>query len=277
MVADIARMTRVPGRAATIPVMDAGDLTDDTGWVLDLDGVVWLGQQPVPGAAEAIALLQASGAPVVFATNNAYARVVDHEAKLAAMGIDARGGVVSSAQAGASLLEAGERVFVVGGPGLHEEVAARGCEIVTRGEPCDVVINGLDRHFTYEALRAAGMAIRAGARWVLTNPDVTYPTTRGLEPGAGSIGAAIAAASGAEPAIGGKPEGAMVDLLRDRLGTDGVVVGDRADTDGRFAVALGYRFGLVFSGVTTEADLPVEPAPWRTAADLRAFVAGVLG
>lgn len=255
--------------------MDSAVDATGTAWVLDLDGVVWLGDQPVPGSAEAVARLQASGAPVVFATNNAHARIGDYETKLAAMGIDASGAVVSSAQAGASLLAAGERVLVVGGPGLREEVAARGCEIVDVG-PCDTVISGLDRSFTYDALRAAGMAIRGGARWVLTNPDVTFPTPHGLEPGAGSIGAAIAAAGGAEPEIGGKPEGAMVALLRDRLGADGIVIGDRPDTDGRFAVALGYRFGLVFSGVTGEADLPVDPTPWRTAVDLRSLVADVI-
>jgi 4-nitrophenyl phosphatase len=107
---------------------------------------------------------------------------------------------------------------------------------------------------------------------VLTNPDLTYPTPNGLEPGAGAIGAAIAAATGAEPEIGGKPEGAMVGLIRERLGLEGVVVGDRMDTDGRFADALGYRFALVLTGVTTAADLPVAPEPWALAADLAALV-----
>jgi HAD superfamily hydrolase (TIGR01450 family) len=240
-------------------------------WVLDLDGVIRLGEQPVPGAAEAVALLRAAGEEVVFATNNAYRSIRDQEASLAAMGIPASGDVVGAAQAGASLLEAGERVLVVGGPGLVEEVEARGCTLVDDG-PCDAVISGLDRQFHYDALRRAGLAIRGGARWILTNPDPTFPTPHGLEPGAGSIGAAIRAASGAEPQIGGKPEGAMVGLLRDRLGADGIVVGDRADTDGLFAVALGYRFALVLSGVTTAADLPVEPVPWAVAGDLLELV-----
>jgi 4-nitrophenyl phosphatase len=245
-------------------------------WVLDLDGVVWLGDQVVPGAAEAVSLLRDVGEEVVFVTNNAYARVEDREQKLAGFGIPAEGAVVTAAQAGASLLDPAERVFVVGGPGLREEVARRGCTTVDEPD-CDVVISGLDRELTYESLRIAGLAIRGGARWVLTNSDVTFPTPHGLEPGAGSIGAAIAAAGGIEPAVGGKPEGAMVDLVRDRLGPDGIVVGDRADTDGRFAEALGYRFGLVLSGVTTDGDLPVEPQPWAVAADLRSLVAAALG
>lgn len=245
-------------------------------WVIDLDGVIWLGRQPVPGSADAVARLRAAGESPVFVTNNASARVVEQEAKLAAMGIPAEGAVVTSAVAGARLLEPDDRVFVIGGPGLQEEVRLRGCVTVEDAD-CDVVISGLDRDLTYEALRIAGTAIRRGARWVLTNPDTTFPTPDGLEPGAGSIGAAIAAAGGVAPIVAGKPEGAMVSLLRDRLGPDGIVAGDRPDTDGRFAAALGYRFGLVLTGVTGDADLPVEPEPSWVAPDLDALVTAVVG
>lgn len=244
-------------------------------WVLDLDGVIRLGEQPIAGAAEAVALLRDAGEEVVFATNNAYRSIRDQEASLEAMGIPAAGAVLGAARAGASLLQAGERVLVVGGPGLVEEVEARGCTLVDDG-PCDAVISGLDRQFHYDGLRRAGLAIRGGARWILTNPDPTFPTPHGLEPGAGALGAAIRAAGGAEPEIGGKPEGAMVGLLRDRFGDDGIVVGDRADTDGRFAVALGYRFALVLSGITTAEDLPVQPEPWSVDDDLLGLVRRVL-
>ncbi len=240
-------------------------------WVIDLDGVIWLGGQPIAGSADAVAQLRSRGEEVLFATNNAYDRIADHEAKLARAGIAAEGAVVSAAEAGASLLEPGERVVVVGGPGLREEVVRRGCEIVD-GPDSDAVISGLDRELTYEKVRVAALAIRGGARYVLTNPDVTYPTPRGLEPGAGSIGALLTAAGGTEPQIGGKPEGAMVGLLRARLGDEGIVVGDRMDTDGRFALALGFRFGLVLSGVTRVEDLPVEPEPWLVAPDLLELV-----
>lgn len=240
-------------------------------WVIDLDGVVWLGDQPIPGSADAVARLRAAGEEVVFVTNNAWARVADQEAKLERIGIPAHGHVVTAAQAGAALLTEGSRVLVIGGPGLQEEVAQRPVEVVASG-PCDVVISGLDRRFDYERLRVAAQAIRGGAQWILTNEDTTFPTPTGLEPGAGSIAAAIAAASGARPTVAGKPHGAVVGLLRDRLGPDGHVVGDRPDTDGRFATALGYRFGLVMSGVTGPDDLPVEPAPWRVADDLLALV-----
>jgi 4-nitrophenyl phosphatase len=244
-------------------------------WVLDLDGVIRLGEQPIDGAAEAVAMLRAAGEEVVFATNNAYRSIRDQEAALDAIGIPAAGAVVGAAQAGASLLQPGERVLVVGGPGLIEEVEARGCTIVDDG-PCDAVISGLDRQFHYDGLRRAGLAIRGGARWVLTNPDPTFPTPDGLEPGAGAIGAAIRAAGGVEPIIGGKPEGAMVGLLHERLGGEGIVVGDRVDTDGLFAAALGYRFALVLTGVTTRSDLPVSPEPWLVADDLLTVVRGFL-
>lgn len=244
-------------------------------WVLDLDGVIRLGPQPIPGAADAVALLRAAGETVVFATNNAITPMARQEADLAAMGIDAAGAIVGAAEAGASLLDPSDRVLVVGGAGLHEAVTARGCTIVDDG-PCDAVISGGHPDLVYEDIARAGLAIRAGARYVLTNPDVTFPSPRGLLPGAGAVGAAIIAAGGREPAIGGKPNGAMVDLLRDRLGDDGIVVGDRPDTDGEFARALGYRFGLVFSGVTDEDHLPVEPTPDLLADDLLTMVRAVL-
>ncbi len=238
--------------------------------------MLWLGSEPIAGAAEGVQRLRDAGEEVVFATNNASARVADQEAKLEAMGIPARGFVVTSAQAGAALIDPGERALVVGGPGLREEVDKRGATIVSE-TPCDVVISGLDRELTYAHLRNASVAIGSGARWILTNSDVTYPTLSGPEPGAGAIGAAIAAASGVEPIVAGKPHAPMADLIRRRLGEDGVVVGDRADTDGLFALALGYRFCLALSGITTAADLPVHPEPWHVGTDLRAIVSDVLG
>lgn len=250
-------------------------------WVLDLDGVLWLGHQPIPGAADAVRQLRAAGEEVVFATNNSHGRVAEQEAKLEAMGVPAVGSVITSAQAGASLVDPGERALVIGGPGLVEEVERRGARLVDRGRlvdgAVDVVVSGLDRTLTYDRIRDAARVIRAGARWVQTNGDVTYPTPTGPEPGAGTIAAAIAAASGTDPVVAGKPERPMADLVRHRLGDDGVVVGDRPDTDGRFALALGYRFCLAMSGITRPEDLPVEPEPWIADDDLAAIVSRVLG
>ena len=148
-----------------------------------------------PGGAEAVRLLRSAGEEVVFVTNNAATPVHEQEARLASFGIDADGGVVSSAQASASLLEPGERVLVIGEAGLQEQVRARDVCIVEGDGPVDTVVSGLDRAFGYETLRRAGRAIRGGARWIQTNPDTTFPTPTGLDPGAGALAAAIAAAS----------------------------------------------------------------------------------
>jgi len=121
-------------------------------------------------------------------------------------------------------------------------------------------------------MRIASSAIRDGARFIASNDDATYPTPKGLVPGGGAIVAGIATAAGVAPEVAGKPHQAMADLVRARLGPDGTVVGDRADTDGLFARRLGYRFALVMSGVTTTADLPVQPEPDVVAASLADLV-----
>ncbi|HEY8527187.1 MAG TPA: HAD-IIA family hydrolase [Acidimicrobiales bacterium] len=240
-------------------------------WVLDLDGVIWLADQPIAGAAEAVARLRDGGERVLFVTNNSYAPVGEQEAKLERFGIPARGDVVNSAMAAATLVAPGERALVCGGPGVVEAVRARGAEPVREGD-ADVVIVGFHRDFDYERLRVAVAAVRRGARLVGTNDDATYPTPEGPIPGGGAIVAAVAYAAGVTPVVAGKPHEPMADLVRGLAGGDGTVVGDRPDTDGRFAKAIGYRFALVLSGVTRPDDLPVTPAPDVVADDLAALV-----
>jgi 4-nitrophenyl phosphatase len=241
-------------------------------WVLDLDGVIWLADQPIPGAADAVARLRAAGERVLFVTNNSSAPVGDQEAKLARLGIPASGDVVTSAMAGARLVSPGERVLVCGGPGIVEAVAARGAEPVRDGD-ADVVVVGFHRDFDYERLRVAATAVRRGARLVATNDDATYPTPEGPIPGGGAIVAAVAYASGVDPVVAGKPHEPMAELVRSLAGPSGTVVGDRPDTDGRFARTLGWRFALVLTGVTSAGDLPVDPDPDVVAESLAALVA----
>jgi len=238
-------------------------------WALDLDGVVWLGEEPIPGAADAVARLQARGEAVVFVTNNSAVPVGEVEAKLARHGIDAAGMVLTSAMAAAERVDPGEVALVCAGPGVDEALAARGVRTVREGE-ADVVVVGFHRDFDYGRLQAASAAVRAGARLLATNDDATYPTPEGLIPGGGAILAAVSTASGVVAEVAGKPHRPMADLLRHRVGDEGVMVGDRPETDGRFAVALGYRFALVLSGVTTA--LPVEPEPDVVAAHLAELV-----
>jgi HAD superfamily hydrolase (TIGR01450 family) len=248
-------------------------------WVLDLDGVVWRGEDPIPGASGAVAQLRAAGHRVWFVTNNGLPRRGDVVAKLRAHGIDADDDVVTSPMAAASLVKPGERVLVCGGAGVTEAVEERGAEAIDASATAgavDAVIVGLHLDFDYRRLANACTAIRAGARFIATNDDSTYPATSGLLPGAGSLVAAVATASGASPTVAGKPHEPMVTLVRSLAGPGGIVVGDRADTDGRFARALGYRFGLVLTGVTGVADLPVDPAPDLIVDDLAGLVAEVL-
>jgi HAD superfamily hydrolase (TIGR01450 family) len=244
-------------------------------YALDLDGVIWLADHPIPGAADAVARLQATGDAVVFVTNNSNQPLAAVEAKLARLGVAAEGAVITSAMAAGRLLVPGERVLVCGGPGVVEAVEQRGAVPVVEGE-ADAVLVGFHREFDYERMRIAATAVRRGARLLATNDDATYPTPDGPIPGGGAILASIATASGVAPIVAGKPHEAMADLVRDRIGSSGLMVGDRPDTDGRFARVLGFDFALVHSGVTAVAEV-VEPPPDLVAADLGALVDQLLG
>ena len=241
-------------------------------WLLDLDGVVWLAHEAIPGVADGIARLRAAGERVLFVTNASMAPVATLEAALGDIGVPAGGDVLSSAMAAAHLLEPGSRALVCGGPGVVEALAARGVEVVAEG-PVDAVVVGLTRDLTYDLLLRASTAVRDGARFVATNTDPTYPTPSGLTPGGGAIVAAVATASGVAPEVAGKPHPAMAALVRSLVG-DGphVMVGDQDATDLAFGRLLGARTALVLSGITGAADLPLDPPPDVVAADVGALV-----
>jgi 4-nitrophenyl phosphatase len=242
-------------------------------WALDLDGVVWRGDEPIPGAPEAIAALRGRGVRVVFLTNNSALTVAKYLNKLGRMGVPTTpDDIVTSAQAASRLVAPGERAFVVGGPGIIEALEGAGAIPATE-PPYDAVLVGWDRGFDYAKLTAAMRAVRAGARLIGTNDDATYPMADGLLPGGGAILAAVAYASDATPVVAGKPNQPMADLVSARIGPIEVMVGDRPSTDGRMARRLGATFALVLSGVTTKEDLPVDPAPDLVADDLAALVA----
>lgn len=248
---------------------------------LDLDGVVWRGDEPVPGSAAAVAALRAAGFVVGFVSNNSSMPVGDVVAKLARCGVDAAPEhVLTSALAAADLLAgdlaAGARVLVCAGPGVVESLTLAGFEPV-REPPAAAVVVGFHRDFDFDGLERASRAIRAGARFVATNLDATYPIAGGLLPGAGSLVAAVATASGVQPEVAGKPYPAAAAMVHHRLGLRGVMVGDRPTTDGDFADRLGWPFALVLSGVCSarpgpgEEPIPV-PAPPYVADDLAALV-----
>ncbi|MGH8916880.1 MAG: HAD-IIA family hydrolase [Actinomycetes bacterium] len=242
-------------------------------WVLDLDGVVWLGDQPVPGAADAVAGLRERGTRVVFLTNNSSRRVGEYVERLGAMGIPVEeDDILTSAQAAASLVEPGTTALVCGGPGVEEALRKRGVHTVAEG-PADTVVVGWHREFDFGRLTAATSCVLGGARLVGTNEDATFPTSEGLLPGAGAILAAVAFATGAEPTVAGKPHQPVADLLAGRVKEVDLMVGDRPSTDGLLARRLHTRFGLVLTGVTPAGHGPVDPAPDVEADDLAALVA----
>jgi glycerol-1-phosphatase len=235
------------------------------GIVFDLDGVVYLGEEVVAAAPAALDQVRGLGVRVAFVTNNSYRppdRVVE---KLNRLGVKAAPGeVLTSAQAAVRLLGgpeglAGVKVMVVGGPGLRQALEAAGARLVDGGawRDTEVVAVGFDPDLTYTKVRDATLAIRAGARFVGSNPDTTLPAPDGLWPGAGATLALLRASTGVRPEVAGKPERALLETAAAALGPGPhLMVGDRADTDLDGAHRLGWSTALVLSGVTLLADLP---------------------
>ena len=220
--------------------------------IFDLDGVVYRGERPVPGAVELIARLHASGVLVRFATNNSMVARAGYVERLRAMGIATTiDEVVTSTWATAEHLRRSEppvaRILAVGAPGMLDELrahryaataAADAAPADYAGGPLterfDAVVAGLDPTIDYRAIAVAAAAVRAGARFVATNADRRYPTPEGFLPGAGSIVAAIGAACDVEPVVIGKPEPAMFRAILDASGVgpeQAVVIGDNPDAD----------------------------------------------
>jgi glycerol 3-phosphatase-2 len=255
--------------------------------VCDLDGVLWRGETPIPGAAGAVGELRAAGRRVCFLTNNSSQPTATVLAKLARIGVPtAADDVLSSAQAAAALLAVdlprGARVLVCGGPGVDEALVGAGYETVANDRELDATVDavvcGFHREFDFARLDRAAAAVRSGARFVATNVDPTYPGDHRVLPGAGSLVAAIATASGRSPEVAGKPEAPTAALVRARLGDDGIMVGDRPSTDGALAVRLGWPFAMVLSGIGGHdpAEPVPNPPPAWVAADLGELV-GRLG
>jgi glycerol-1-phosphatase len=248
--------------------------------LLDLDGVLFRGDEVLPGARETLEALRERGTTLVFLTNNS-SRTPDQVAgKLDGLGIHADPDeVVTSAQATAELLAArgGGSVFAIGGDGVHEALTLEGLRVADGDGPqADVVVVGIDEGFTYAKLRTACILIRAGAGFVATNADVTYPAPGGVVwPGAGSLVAAVVAATGREPEVVGKPFAPLFEAaLRRAGGQRPLVVGDRLDTDIEGANRLGWDSLLVLSGVTTVEELDAsEVRPTHVGSDVSALLA----
>ena len=243
--------------------------------ILDLDGCVWIGEEPVPGSPEAIAALREGGKRVAFATNNSWYPGEDHVARLWRMGVQASlADVVTVGGALQHLLaetRTGRTAVVLGTDALRKHVGdaglnvMNGTDLASRAEVA--VVGGTDR-LTYDDLRTAALAVHRGADFLATGRDPTLPTPEGPWPGTGAILAAVETASGGKAQIVGKPQPQLFRTALERLG-DGrtLVIGDRLDSDVAAATAAGLDAALVTSGIDTgdaqadQGDNPVEVAP----------------
>lgn len=253
--------------------------------VLDMDGVLWRGGVPLPGVREFFAWVQAQAIPYALATNNSTTSVGTYVKRLADAGIPADPAqVITSAVATAEYVRRhyppDTPIYIVGEAGLHQALADNGFRFDP--DAARLVIAGMDRTLTYEKLKIATTRIRAGADFIGTNPDRTFPVPEGLIPGAGTMLAAIEAATDVAPRVIGKPEPPMFEVAIDRLGATPettLMIGDRLDTDILGAGRAGLRTALVLTGITTaeEArvstirpdaifdDLPALHAAWQAA------------
>lgn len=250
--------------------------------IFDLDGVVYLIDKPIPGAAEAIERLRRDGIHVAYATNNASRRAPDVAALLNGMGVPAEPDeVLTSAGAAAAALAkrlpAGAPVLVVGAEALRAEVRDAGLTPVStiEDEPA-AVVQGYGPDVGWRILAEATLAVRGGATWVATNTDRTLPSPRGPLPGNGSLVAVLRTALGREPdLVVGKPEPGLFTTAASLSGAQRpLVVGDRLDTDIQGAVGAGMDCLLVLTGVSGPAELlaaPAERRPTYVAADLSAL------
>jgi 4-nitrophenyl phosphatase len=234
--------------------------------ILDLDGTLFRGSVPIPGAAETVQALLDRGLAVRSLTNNSTTSPDRVAEKLRGMGFPVDDSwVVTSAMGAAWRLQGSRRrALVLGESGLVGALSGIGVdvELATEpptGRPLSAVVVGLSRQATYDAIARCQAAILEGAQFIATNRDATYPIENGgLIPGAGSLVAAVAAASGEEPEVVGKPEPFLVQHIMADVGAspaETLVVGDRIDTDIEAARRAGTRSLLVLTGVTHEAPV----------------------
>jgi 4-nitrophenyl phosphatase len=236
--------------------------------LIDLDGVLYRGQTPLPGAPELFGFLRASDIRYLLVTNNSTLTREAFVERLAGFGINVTADeVMTSAVATAAYLRTfapvGTKVNVVGEEGLVRELERFG--FVMAGRDADLVVAGWDKTVTYDKLKTATLAIRDGARFVGTNPDRTYPMENDIIPGAGSILAALAAATDVEPVIVGKPEPIIIQRCLDMLeasAEETAILGDRLDTDILGGQRAGIGTILVLTGISSRDEAKAwDPSP----------------
>jgi 4-nitrophenyl phosphatase len=230
---------------------------DINGIILDMDGVLWKDSEPIGNLAAIFKRFEELKLPVILATNNATRTIKEYKQKLLSMGVDlADWQIATSGQAVIYHLSQKylpqSKVYVVGMDSLKSMIVEAG--YVLDDKNAVAVVVGVDRHINFEKITVASRLIRAGAEFIGTNPDKTFPTPGGLIPGAGAIIAAVEAAAETEPIFVGKPGKILMEMALSRL--NGIssehvlMVGDRLETDIAAAQSCGCRSALVLSGVT---------------------------
>ena len=250
--------------------------------ILDLDGCVYLGGEPIDGAPEAIAALREAGKRIAFVTNDPRSSTEDYVQRLWGFGVQASlADVVTVGGATQHLLAEryqGRTVFAIGTEALRRHVADSGVRLLNETDlatRADVVVVGGTEDLVYEDLRVAALALRRGAEFLTTGRDPTYPMPDGLWPGTGAIVAALEYATDRTAAVVGKPEPQLFYTALDRLGEGRtLVVGDRLDADVAAAGKARLDAALVLSGGTTAAEAAAapDPRPVKVAGDLRELV-----
>jgi 4-nitrophenyl phosphatase len=232
--------------------------------VIDMDGVLWRGDDPLPGLVEFFKLLRERSIAFCMATNNASGSPGRYVEKLASMGVEVSpGDILTSAMVTAqhiAVTAPGASVYAIG-DGTRQAVLDHGLRL-SRGEQADFVAVGWDPKLTYEELSEATLLIHAGAKFIGTNPDRTWPSERGLLPGNGAILAFLQAATDVEPFVIGKPGRAMFDAALAAMGADAAhtaMLGDRLETDILGGQNAGLRTIFVLSGASDEAELAASP------------------
>jgi HAD superfamily hydrolase (TIGR01450 family) len=225
--------------------------------LLDLDGVVYVGPEAVPGVPQALAAARAAGMRLGFVTNNASRTPEEVAGHLTALDVPASAAeVITSSQAAATVvaqrLSAGARVLPVGGPGVAAALEAAGLTVVSRAEDEPLaVVQGYGRDVGWTDLAEAVVAVRNGAEHVATNADATIPSPRGPLPGNGALVGVVSAVTGRRPLVTGKPDPAMhAECVRRTGARRPLVVGDRLDTDVEGGRRAGAATLLVLTGVT---------------------------
>ena len=258
------------------------------GLLIDLDGVIYIGRDPIAGSAEFLAEARRRGLPFLLITNNSTTSPELVAERLQGMHIDVTAAeILTSAQAAVGYIRAHSaarlRVKLIGEAGLHEAAQEEGLEVVEDGDPAiDWVVAGLDRGVDYQKLTVATRAILGGARFLATNADALLPIEGGqVLPGAGTMIAAIQTATGVQPIVVGKPEPGLFEHGLTRLGglppASVAMIGDRLDTDMDGGRRAGLRTILVLTGVTTRSRLEAAITKPDAVVDNLAAVAQLFG